>query len=263
MAVKHRPSHTPLQVHYRQSRPAVSKASVIGIAGALAAVAAVAWQGPSLAALVPTPAPTVTVTTTLTPSEPPTGPGTATPVPPTSTPEPAVEEGHDFTFMSKIGDEPVSWGCEMPILVATNGDVPEGAQDALGLVVETLRQASGLPLQITGPDHVADITVYYVAPGTTREHITLGNGDNLGKAGPVSRNGRITSGVALIRNDLALTDPNTPDGVAVLMHELAHTLGLSHADQSTEELMTPNHEPGDEPVLGPGDKAGLELLGCP
>ena len=249
MSVTYRRTHRPLQVHYRQPRPTVGKAPIIGIALVVVAGVAVAWQSQALAGLLPTPAPTVTVTTTATPST------------PAGTPEP-MREGHDYTFMHKIGDEPLSWSCAAPILVATAGDVPDGTQEALALAISELRGASGLPLEVTGPGSTADITVHYVAHGTTRGHITL-DGDALGRGGPVSTNDRITSGLALIRNDDPLTDPTTPDGVAVLIHELAHTLGLSHADQSTDNLMAPAHKPGDEPTLGPGDKAGLEHLGCP
>ena len=256
MSVTYRRTHRPLQVHYRQTRPHRGKAPIIAIV-AVAGVA-VAWQAQALAGLLPIPTPTVTVTTTATPITPTPTPTSDTP---TGSPE-LLREGHDYTFMHKIGDEPLSWSCAAPILVATAGDVPDGTQEALALAISELRGASGLPLEVTGPGSTADITVHYVAHGTTRGHITL-DGDALGRGGPVSTNDRITSGLALIRNDDPLTDPTTPDGVAVLIHELAHTLGLSHADQSTDNLMAPAHKPGDEPTLGPGDKAGLEQLGCP
>lgn len=254
MSVTYRRTHRPLQVHYRQTRPHRGKAPIIAIV-AVAGVA-VASQAQALAGLLPAPTPTVTVTTTATPSTP-----TPTSDTPTGSPEP-LREGHDYTFMRKIGGEPLSWSCTAPILVATAGDVPGGTQEALALAVGELRGASRLPLQVTGPDSTADITVHYVAHGTTRGHITL-DGDALGKGGPVSTNDRITSGLALILSGDPLTDPTTPDGVAVLIHELAHALGLSHADQSTGNLMVPIHSAGDGPALGPGDKAGLEQLGCP
>ncbi|MGJ9411746.1 matrixin family metalloprotease [Aeromicrobium sp. CF4.19] len=44
---------------------------------------------------------------------------------------------------------------------------------------------------------------------------------------------------------------------AVLLHELAHLVGLDHVDD-TDELMYPTSGPLE---WGPGDLAGLEALG--
>lgn len=262
MALKSRTSSRPLQVHYRQSRrPAAGSALAIGAAVVALAAAVFAWQSPGLARLVPAVAPTVTVTATDTPNPP--APSEVPDAVQAATPDVDVEEGRDYAFMGKVDGEPISWGCAAPISVATNGEVPAGTQDALHKAVGMLRDASNLPLQVATPDTGADITVYYVAPGATRGHITLEGGGNLGKGGPTSTDGRITSGLVLIRNDVHTTDPTAPDGIAVLMHELAHTLGLSHADQSTGELMTPSHAIGSTPVLGRGDKTALGLVGCP
>lgn len=258
------PTHSwkPLQVHYRRQASSL-KPLIAGAVFLSVAATGIAWQGPNLTRLLPA-APTVTVTATPAPAP---APAPASPYPvatPTTEPEaPAPREGHDYTFMNTINGEPVTWGCAEPILLATRGDVPPGTQEALELVVGILQNVSDLPLTVIAPDHDADITVYYVAPGTTRGHITLDGGDNLGKAGPSITNARIVSGIALLRNDIPTTDPATPDGQAVLLHELAHTLGLSHADQTSGELMSPLHTTGTGAVLGPGDITGLQLLGCP
>lgn len=170
-------------------------------------------------------------------------------------------EGFDYSFMRIHNGGPVKWACDAPITLATRGLVPPGTQQALTNALRTLTQASALPLILVEPDSDADITIYYAPLGATREHITLDDDNILGRGGPQYSADEIIAGTAVIRNDTPRTDPTTLTGETVLIHELAHTLGLNHADPDSGQLMVPKLAT-DPPTLGAGDRIGLQHLGC-
>ena len=92
--------------------------------------------------------------------------------------------------------------------------------------------------------------------------------EELGQGGPAfAYNGLISSGEITIltgRSQAEDTLPaeNSDKAHAVLVHELAHTLGVSHSAPGASGLMTPQLNP-DDLVLSAGDEFALRTIGCP
>jgi hypothetical protein len=169
--------------------------------------------------------------------------------------------------LATVKGKPIHWNCAHPIEIVLAGAVPAGVEQALQSVVNDLKKASGLPLTVirrVGDVKHSTINVHYAPLGTAVDNLSLNDADGLGVGGPTwNDDGVIGSGNVLIRNDAMATDPNSPQGRHVLMHEIGHALGLGHAADGTPQVMAPWSGSDAEPVLGDGDRAGLELIGCP
>lgn len=175
-----------------------------------------------------------------------------------------VKEGRDYSFEAKVHGEPIHWPCTRSIPVAIEGWAPVGAPVALDLVVTRLRDASGLPLAVAAPSQIpangeGAIRVRYVEEGNQVFGMEV-SGDVVGKGGPVyDSHGVILAGRVIVREDM---DPKTTDGQQVLMHEIAHALGLGHAKERLPEVMTPASGIDAWPILGLGDRFALQSVGC-
>lgn len=174
-------------------------------------------------------------------------------------------DGRDYSFLSRVNGSPVHWACETPIFLDLRGPSPTGAALALSRSVDLLRDASGLDLRVG--EHTPSggaITIRYAPAGTTEGVLSLYAGPELGVGGPTwsARDGVIRSGEVLIRNDTQVTDPLTPTGRRVLLHEIGHALGLGHSADGVPEVMSPTTGDGDSDQLGRGDLVGLARVGC-
>jgi hypothetical protein len=189
----------------------------------------------------------------------------------TATPRPTstVVEGRDYSFMASVNGQPIHWACDQPIDIMLIGAIPSGSQETLQSIIGDLEAVSGLPLTVGTPLGTrttmhSTIAVYYAPNGTTIDNLSLNNDDELGVGGPTWNNeGVIISGEVLVRNDTAAADPRTSEGQHVLMHEIAHALGLGHSAENTPEIMAPQSAPDDRPILGEGDRTALTRVGCP
>lgn len=201
------------------------------------------------------------------PTLPAPGPSSSQPTPARAPSPSGLTEGVDYSYLDSSQGAPIRWACDTDITVRIAGPAPEGAGAALSEVVARLADASGLPLQA---DHSPEssstthtIEVYYAPLGSMAGNLQIDEEQTLGRGGPTWEvGGNITSGTVLIRSDTPATDPTTPSGQHVLMHELGHVLGLGHAEPDTPELMAPASGSDSKPELGPGDRYALEQVGC-
>ena len=174
-------------------------------------------------------------------------------------------EGRDYSFLSQVDGHPVHWSCDERIYLTLQGSTPAGTDTALARVAGVLRDASGLDLQVGQPrSGAAGIVIRYGPIGTVAGDLRLDNDPELGVGGPIwsADDGVIHSGAVLIRDDTQLTDPRTPTGARVLLHEVGHVLGLGHSAPDGPEVMGPTTTPGDSDQLGPGDREALAKVGC-
>lgn len=179
----------------------------------------------------------------------------------TTSPPEGVVEDHNYSFIGEVLGRPVRWSCATPIDVSLHGLVPHGADTALESAISLLMEASGLPLRVSDSDNpTADITVRYSDAATSADLAEEG----LGVAAPrwESATGRITSASVVIRADSAAGDPSSHVGAQVLLHELAHAVGLDHAVQGSGEIMQPIYDPALPIGFGPGDNWALHAVGC-
>lgn len=180
-----------------------------------------------------------------------------------------VREGVDYTYLAKVQGHPVKWPCATGITVTLVGKVPTGTMSALRSNVEILRGVTGLDLTTARADRPGAeqysqnvISVYYRNLNGSVGPLDLVDENILGQGGPRwDDQGVIYSGSVLIRADDPLTSPTAAPGRRVLLHELAHALGLGHAT-SESELMAPMTFDDSRPTLGTGDITALSNVGC-
>ena len=186
------------------------------------------------------------------------------------TPSP-LQYGIDYTFMHRIGRVPVRWQHQSDITVRITGPDTLDRHAALASVVAELRTLTRLNL-VTGeptpagwePSAVPDgeIHVRYQAasrlgglPGPYGDHAGLGG------AVPCPAGCCYLSGFVIINADLAGRDATNEHALAILRHELGHTLGLGHAARPSLLMY---HQIGARTTrYRRGDRHGLALLGPP
>lgn len=184
------------------------------------------------------------------------------------TPSP-LQYGIDYAFMHRAGREPVRWPHGSAITVRITGPATPGMRAALATVVAELRALTKLDL-ITGepapaslvPSAIPDEEIhvrYLTASELTSLTGRPGGHAGLGGASRCTAGCCYVTGFAIINTNLAGPDVTAEYALAILRHELAHALGLSHATRPTL-LMHHKVAPGTT-RYGRGDQHGLALLG--
>ena len=174
-------------------------------------------------------------------------------------------------------------------LVVNSAAAPDGSDTLLAEAVERVNAASGLHLHIAGPTtqvprpakSARDLT--NGLPGSARAPVLLAwttpdvvpglKGSIVGLGGPVHRLGNSLDRDRYVGGSVDLDGPQLaeilrrPNGHAqaraVVMHELAHLVGLTHVDNPTQVMVAAN---GTATEFAKGDLAGLAALGsvgCP
>ena len=195
----------------------------------------------------------------------------------------AGRHNHDFSFVATLRGHPVRWNpCEPIHYVVNLGAAPPGSLQDVQDSVLRLSSATGITFTYDGlTDEVpgryrdvyqpgrygerwAPVLIGWVDPRTSSFDFQPGGREAAGVAGPLYPDpGPSTiyvSGVVAINVD----DPNPPGFGSVgaqgpvVLHELAHVLGLGHF-KAQGELMEPSG--GGMTGFGQGDMEGLRELG--
>lgn len=185
-----------------------------------------------------------------------------------------------YTFMAERDDgSPVRYDPCTPIHVRVNeANAPEGASRLVRGALDELADATGLVFtddgatdedpqdderRGTGDGTRPPVLIVWTTPA---EHEEL-KGDTAGVGGSVQsidRDWYETGSVLLDAPQLSDWDIDSREGAtevkAVILHELAHVVGLDHVDDPLE-LMYPRARPGVN-SFGPGDLAGLSAVGA-
>lgn len=185
-----------------------------------------------------------------------------------------LPDGGEYAFIATQGpdDEPITYDpCEPIRLVVNSRTAAPRAERLLAEAIARVEQASGLEFVIEGSTDESDSADREIemddgwAPvlvewSDERDQPDL-EGDVLGLAGSSSyeldgHRWFVSGSVLLDGPDLARASDNMVR--AVIMHELAHLVGLDHVD-SEDELMHPFIVGLDD--WGPGDLVGLAEIG--
>lgn len=188
----------------------------------------------------------------------------------------------EFTFMASHAGDPVRWNpCEAIHYVVNLGAAPVGSLQDVQDAVLRLSDATGIAFAYDGTsDEVpvldrdvfqperygeswAPVLIGWVDPRASGIAFVVNGREAAGIAGPLTPDTGAdiyVSGVVAIN----AADPNPPGFASpgaqgpVVLHELAHVLGLGHF-KARGELMEPSG--GGVVDFGPGDMEGLRQLG--
>jgi hypothetical protein len=205
----------------------------------------------------------------------------------------AVSDSYQFVAHQDDGKTPVAYDPCRPIhyVIRAQGEVAGGRQMVTD-AVSRVSQATGLRfvydgLTSEGPsrqrpsyepkrhgDRWAPVLISWVTPadnldfagadvkGDATDYMVLGEGGSLSAGLPNQSRAKVTGTVKLNARQLtnALQRPRGHTIVrAVVLHELAHLVGLDHVS-STSDLMNTQMQPGVTD-FGAGDLTGLAALG--
>lgn len=195
---------------------------------------------------------------------------------------PELPEGEGYRFLRHQTDgRPVTWSPCRPVRYVVRPDhAPADGAALVAGAVARIRAATGLLVVDEGPtteaaaadrdayqpgrygDRWAPVLITWGAP----EELSDFGPDVLARAeavpvrSPSGDDAYVSGSVRLDPRGLAelAASQGAPAVRAVIVHELAHVLGLDHVDR-TSEVMVPRGIAVTE--LGPGDRAGLAALG--
>lgn len=176
-------------------------------------------------------------------------------------------EGYSFVALQADGVSPVTWPCTGTIPIEVNPDgAPRGHDEILGRAIERINAASGFTFEIVGETSDRDFLERRSGPVllgfSDEDELEMLAGRTAGLGGAVyarSSSGPSVAvgGVVALDTDVFTDDLPVSSGEGVVVHELAHVLGLGHTTQSGELMRaTGSAQTG----LGPGDLAGLAHL---
>ncbi|HET7691073.1 MAG TPA: matrixin family metalloprotease [Nocardioidaceae bacterium] len=174
-------------------------------------------------------------------------------------------EGHYQFMVVDRGGDPVTYPACRPISYAVFGDTSlRGGQELIDEAVAQIVADTGLsfvPLGHSAPDAMVRIT--WSDPETEPRLA----GETVGLGGSTSVVDEETGRRYYVRGVVNLDTPDLAESYlrhgrdevrAVIMHELAHVVGLDHVDDPNELMHAENL---GKTEFGPGDREGLAELG--
>lgn len=205
---------------------------------------------------------------------------------PLGTPLPVAADAgpHAFMMLQPGAQDPVAYDPCRPLSYVVNDlHAPPGAGDLVADAVATVGHITGLRFEHAGPTDevppVGDRSMYQkdrygdqwppiLIAWSTPEQIPELGGDIAGLGGSTAVTTTDDGPVVYVSGVVALDAPqlaNTmagPNGAAqvraVILHELAHVVGLGHVDDPTQLM----YEAGSVSDFQQGDLAGLSRLGA-
>lgn len=201
---------------------------------------------------------------------------------PLGTPPPAPSGGTTAFLILDASGEPVTYDPCRPIEVVVNERaMPDGADDLVAEAIAEVRELTGLAIEIEGttgeapslrrlpyqPDRYGERWAPVLVAWSDPDELADLDDEVLGFAGsthlavPGQPDTYVTGLLVLDGPDVAAQiDAGRADlALAVILHELAHLLGLDHVGDPGE-LMFPEQQE-DSVAFGPGDRRGLAALG--
>jgi hypothetical protein len=189
---------------------------------------------------------------------------------------PGRDPGPEHAFLQTVGGEPVAYtSCRQIRVAVYPAGGPADAEQLVRDAVAQVRRATGLDIVVTGsfggnapnwdfeagPVHPDDPISVSWQDGDAIAELTdhtagLGGSRVLETPGGTRR---LVAGTIALSRDYYDTLGDRSEGLAVLLHEFGHVLGLDHVS-SRRELMHPVVS-GDLTSYGPGDLEGLRALG--
>jgi hypothetical protein len=177
---------------------------------------------------------------------------------------------YEFLEDDSFGGPLRRWSSCDPIRYVVNpGRAPDGWEDNLSSAISSVSEASGLRFvsegtSTDGPEasrfsgnRPEPVLVSWVSP----EELPSLEGDTVGVAGPSSLGDTYVTGTVILDGPaFADMEQRGDEGLqrAVLMHELAHLVGLDHVEDE-RQLMYPSTT--FQTTFGNGDLEGLRILG--
>lgn len=181
-----------------------------------------------------------------------------------------------FTMTQQASDEPVGWDPCRSIRYQVNpAGAPAGGEALIERAVERISSATGLVFESDGTTEQRPFTGQFVPLGTDRPVVIgwataaefpdlagdiAGIGGGAAEEGVLGRRYYVTGAIALDTDVFTAQQVESAPQImeAIVVHELAHVVGLNHVDEPME-LMAPINN--GQINLGPGDREGLARLG--
>ena len=174
--------------------------------------------------------------------------------------------GYTFARVQPDGVAPVTWPCEGRIPIEVNPEgAPEDYESLISSAVARANAASGFRFEVVGESGDRDFLERGRGPvllGFADEtEVEMLEGVTAGIGGSTyaweSSGGPVTAVGGVVVLDTDVVDRADGRAEVILLHELAHVLGLGHTDTQGELMQAMGTRQGD---FGPGDLAGLAHL---
>jgi hypothetical protein len=197
----------------------------------------------------------------------------------------AVSERGTYAFLQRraggIGGPVTYDGCQPVRVVVNDAMAPPGSDSLLRSALGEMSRATGMTFTLVGTTDelpgprrpLRDGDRYgrgwspVLVAWTTPEQLPALDGDVVGIGGSVSVTNPVTGRASYVTGSVGLDTPSLERTAsrggdllvrAVILHELGHVMGLDHVNDP-DELMSAKNLGRTE--LGPGDRAGLAILG--